>query len=97
MSSNELAKPETNTKSNKQNKNFLKAGSVQENIENNIENLDEILHNNNLQMDYLAMQIVSNDKTVRCDTVQDLKELNSQSLATQAKKGKQLVSMMPAN
>ena len=37
-----------------------------------------------------------NDKTVRNDTVQDLKEFNSQSLSTQAKKGEQLVSMMPA-
>ena len=44
----------------------------------------------------LAMQIISNDKTVRNDTLQDLKEFNSQSLATQAKKGEQLVSMMPA-
>ena len=44
----------------------------------------------------LAMQIISNDKTVRNDTVQDLEEFNSQSLATQAKKGEQLVSMMPA-
>ena len=42
------------------------------------------------------MQIISNDKTVRNDTVQALKEFNSQSLATQAKKGEQLVSMMPA-
>ena len=42
------------------------------------------------------MQIISNDKTVRNDTVQDLKEFNSQSLTTQAKKGEQLVSMMPA-
>ena len=44
----------------------------------------------------LAMQIISNDKTVRNDTIQDLKEFNSQSLSTQAKKGEQLVSMMPA-
>ena len=44
----------------------------------------------------LAMQIISSDKTVRNDTVQDLKEYNSQSLKTQAKKGEQLVSMMPA-
>ena len=43
------------------------------------------------------MQIISNDKTVRNDTVNDLKEFNNQSLATQAKKGEQLVSMMPAN
>ena len=42
------------------------------------------------------MQIISIDKTVRNATVQDLKELNSQSSSTQAKKGEQLVSMMPA-
>ena len=44
----------------------------------------------------LAMQINSNDKTVRSDTIQDLKEFNQQSLTTQAKKGEQLISMMPA-
>ena len=44
----------------------------------------------------LAMQIISNDKTVRNDTLQDLKGFNSQSLSTQAKKGEQLVSMMTA-
>ena len=43
----------------------------------------------------LAIQINANDKKVRSDTVQDLKELNSQSLATQAKNEEQLVSMMP--
>ena len=42
------------------------------------------------------MQLISNDKTVRSNTVQDTKEFNNQSLATQAKKGEQLVSMMPA-
>ena len=42
------------------------------------------------------MQILSTDKTVRNDTIEDLKEFNSQSLTTQAKKGEQLVSMMPA-
>ena len=42
----------------------------------------------------LATPVISNDKTVRSDTVQDLKEFNSQSLTTQAKKGEQLVSMM---
>ena len=42
------------------------------------------------------MQIIANDKTVRSDTVHDLKEFNYQSLATQAKRGKQLVSMIPA-
>ena len=44
----------------------------------------------------LALQKISNDKTVRNDTIQDLKEINQQSLTTQAKKGEQLVSMMPA-
>ena len=38
------------------------------------------------------MQIVSNDKRVRNDTIQDLKDFNSQSLTTQ---GKQLASIMP--
>ena len=42
------------------------------------------------------MQIISNDKTVRSDFMQDLEEFNSQSLTTQAKKGEQLVPMMPA-
>ena len=42
------------------------------------------------------MQIISSDKTVRNFTVQDLKEFNSQSLTTQAKKGEQLVSMITA-
>ena len=42
------------------------------------------------------MQIVSNDKTVGNDTVQDLKEFNQQSLTFQAKKGEHLVSLMPA-
>ena len=42
------------------------------------------------------MQIISNDETVRNDIIQDLKEFNQQSLKTQAKKGEQLVSMMPA-
>ena len=42
------------------------------------------------------MQIISNDKSVKSDTVQDLKEFNQQSLTTQAKIGEQLVSMMPA-
>ena len=34
----------------------------------------------------LAIQIIANDKTVRSDTVQDLKDFNSQSLSTLAKK-----------
>ena len=44
----------------------------------------------------LKRHIISNDKTVRSDTVQDLKEFNSQTLSTRAKKGEQLVSTMPA-
>ena len=40
------------------------------------------------------MQITSNEKTVRNETIQDLKKFNSQSLATQAKRGEQLTSMM---
>ena len=44
----------------------------------------------------LAIQVISIDKTVRNDTVQHLKEFNFQFLSTQAKKGEQLVSMMPA-
>ena len=44
----------------------------------------------------LAMQIISNDKTKRNDTIEDLKEFNSQSFSTRAKKGEQLISMMPA-
>ena len=42
------------------------------------------------------MELSSTDKTVRNDTIQDLKEFNSQSLSTRAAKGEQLVSMMPA-
>ena len=42
------------------------------------------------------MQIISNDKIVRSNTVDDLKEFNSQSLPTQTKKGEQKVSMVPA-
>ena len=44
----------------------------------------------------LAMQLSSNDKTVRNDTIKDLREFNQQSLTTQAKKGEQLTAMMPA-
>ena len=93
MTSNDLKT--TQTKSNKKNKIILKAGSVQENIEINEHYLDESLQNNNSYTE-LAMQIISNDKTVRNDTIQDIKEFNSQSLSTQAKKVDQLDSMMPA-
>ena len=44
----------------------------------------------------LALQIISNDKTLRNDTIQDLKDFNQQFLTTQAEKGEELVSMMPA-
>ena len=42
------------------------------------------------------MQIIPNDKTVRNDIIQDLNQVNSQTLTTQAKDGEQLVSMVPA-
>ena len=42
------------------------------------------------------MQIISTGKTVGSDTIEVLKEFNSHSLTTQAKKGEQLVSMLPA-
>ena len=42
------------------------------------------------------MQLGSNDKTVRNDTIQDVKEFNQQSLSTQAKEGEQLTAMVPA-
>ena len=74
MTSNDL---KTNdTKPNKKNKYVLKAGSIQENIEINEHYLDEILDNNNIQMD-LAMQIISTDKAVRYDTIEDLNGFNS--------------------
>ena len=44
----------------------------------------------------LAIQLIFTDQTVRNDTIQDLKDFNQQSLSTQAKKGEQLTSMMPA-
>ena len=44
----------------------------------------------------LAKQVSSNDKIVRNDIMQDLKDFNNQSLTTQAKNGEQLVCMMPA-
>ena len=42
----------------------------------------------------LAKPIIFNDKTVRKNTVKNLKDCNSQSLITQAKKRVQLVSKM---
>ena len=55
----------------------------------------KVLRKNNPQLD-LAMQPISYDQTVRSDTVWDLKDINTQSLKTQNKKRKQLVSLMPA-
>ena len=42
------------------------------------------------------MQIGSTNQRVRNNTIQALKDFNQQSLSTRAKKGEQLVSMMPA-
>ena len=42
------------------------------------------------------MQFISSDEKVRSDTVQDIKEFNSQALSTQAKKGELLVFKKPA-
>ena len=42
------------------------------------------------------MQIGSTNQKVRNNAIQDLKDFNQQSLSTRAKKGEQLVSMMPA-
>ena len=42
------------------------------------------------------MQIGSTNQKVRNNTIEDLKDFNQQSLSTRAKKGEQLVSMMPA-
>ena len=77
------------------NKNNLSGGSIHRVNEINDKYLDEILHKNNFDRG-LAMQIISNDQTRKSDTAQDLKYFNSQSLATQAKKREQLVSMMPS-
>ena len=44
----------------------------------------------------LAIQTISIDQNLGSGTVQNLKDFNSQSLATQAKKGKQIVSMIPS-
>ena len=44
----------------------------------------------------LAMQIISNDETVKSDTVQDLKKFNNQSLRKRAEKGEQSVYTMSA-
>ena len=66
-----------------------------ESIEINDEFLDEFLYIRNFSMD-LAMQFIFNDQNVKKNTIQDLKEYNFQFLSTQARKGEQLVSLMPA-
>ena len=95
MTLNDLKTTQTNTKINEINKNVLKAGSMQENIEINEHYSDEILDINDIYMG-LTMQIISTDRTVRIDTIEDIKEFTFQFLTTQSKKGEQLVSMMPA-
>ena len=52
----------------------MKGGAL---FEINDQYLDGILHNKNRQMN-LATQIISNNKTVKSDTIQNLKEFNSQ-------------------
>ena len=42
------------------------------------------------------MQIICNDKTIRSNTEQHIKDLNSKFLATQVEKGEHLLSFMPA-
>ena len=76
-----------------ENKISVKGGSVHEKFEVTDEHLDEPLHNNNPYME-LAMQTISNDKTLRNGSIKDLKDFNSQFLTSQAKKTEQLVSMM---
>ena len=93
MTSNDVKT--TSNESIKNKKNKLKGGSLQENIEINEHYLDKILKNNIIKME-LAMQLISTDQTIRNDTMQDLRDFNEQSLSTQAKKGEQLTSMMPA-
>ena len=44
----------------------------------------------------ISYEIGSTNRKVRNNTIQDLNDFNQQSLSTRAKKGEQLVSMMPA-
>ena len=88
MTSNDLKRPQSSSNGRKvKTKSNLKAGSIQEDIENNDLCLDESLDNNNIKMD-LAMQIISTDKGVRNDTIQDLEEFNNQSFGKRVKRGK---------
>ena len=44
----------------------------------------------------LAIQLVQNDKTVRDNTILELKEFNNNLYQLKLKKGEQLITMMPA-
>ena len=44
----------------------------------------------------VAIQLASNEKIIREATIRDLKECESQSLLTQAKRGEELVATLPA-
>ena len=97
MTSIDLKKPQSISESHHEvkpvkSKNKPRGGA---NIEISEHYLDEILHNNDSEME-LAVQTISNDKTVRNDTIQDLEDFNQQPLTTQATEGEQLVFMMPA-
>ena len=85
---NELKKPSPvigMAKRNTSKKSKEKCGSLKETFDNIDEYLNETLHNINLWME-LGMQNISNDKTVRSNTVQDMKDFNVQSITTQATK-----------
>ena len=84
MTSNGLKRPQMTSKESspiietvKRKKNKLKGGA---NTESNNDQLDEILHINNLYRG-LAMQIISIDRSLRSNTIQDSKEFYSQSLS----------------
>ena len=44
----------------------------------------------------IAIQLASNDKIVRAETIQDIKDHKSLSLLTKAKGGEDMVAMIPA-
>ena len=90
MTSNDLKTTSSEPTTNRKNK--LKGGA---NVEINEKFLDEIVHSSYLKMD-LAIQKIANDKTVRSETVQALKDFNTHFLTTLATKGEHLVSLMPA-
>ena len=77
MTSNDLKRTQMTSKDTDvkpvKSKNKMKSVA---NIEINDKSLDESFRKNNPQLD-LAMQIISNDQTVRSDTAQDFKKFNS--------------------